>query len=325
MDVPEGIREVAEWQEWVVSRQQLLRSGISSRTITQRLARQRWQQLYRGVYALFTGTPTRSQQLWAAVLRAGPGAALSHFTAAELHKLVKPSVESIHVTIPATRRVVRVEGYPRIVVHISHRIEAATQLAREPARTTLEETVLDLTQLARTIDDVVAWITRGINSRSTTEGNLRKALAIRKKVHWRAELDDILQAAGNGVHSPLEYRYYRDVERAHGLPAGRRQVKVTLEGKTAYRDAYYEEYRVVVELDGLEFHPSHNRPEDRHRDVVSSAEGIETCRYGWPEVAGQPCETALWQARVLRRHGWKGSPTSCGPGCPVGRAFRTAA
>ena len=43
--------------------------------------------MHRGVYADFTGAPTREAQLWAALLRAGPGAVLSHWTAAERHGL----------------------------------------------------------------------------------------------------------------------------------------------------------------------------------------------------------------------------------------------
>jgi hypothetical protein len=333
MDIPCGIREVAEWQEWIVSRPQLLRAGVSSRTINYRLAGRTWQQLYWGVYALFTGTPTRTQLLWAAYLRAGPGAALSYWTAAELHQLTRGTLEAIQVTIPATRRVDTRNGIilaaqpagPSLIMHRSQRIEQATQPSREPARTTIEETVLDLVQMARNLDEVVKWITRGVNSRRATEDTLRAALAARKKVRWRPELDEILAAAGAGVHSPLEYRYYRDVERAHGLPPGRRQVRVVIDGKSAYRDVYYERYQVAVELDGVQAHPEETRPQDRHRDVVTSAEGIETCRYGWPEVAGHPCETAIWQARVLQQHGWTGHPAPCTPRCPVAVAFRGAA
>ncbi len=48
----------------------------------------------------------------------------------------------------------------------------------------------------------------------------------------------------------LEYRYLRDVERAHGLPRSRHQVRVVIAGQAAYRDAYYDEYQLAVELDG---------------------------------------------------------------------------
>ena len=147
---------------------------------------------------------------------------------------------------------------------------------------------------------------------------------MRKKMRWRAELDDVLTAAGSGIHSVLEYRYLRDVERAHGLPRSRHQVRVVIDGQVAYRDAYYEEYQVAVELDGRLAHPDEERWRDSHRDTRAGAQGVQTCRYDWRDVYAHPCQTALLQAQVLRRRGWRGTPKPCSPGCPVGRAFNQA-
>jgi predicted transcriptional regulator of viral defense system len=320
MHFPDGIRETAQWQAGVVSRRQLLAAGFSSDAVGERLRRGHWEQMYRGVYALFSGVPDREAWLWAAVLRAGPGAVLSHCTAAELHGLVDPPdepSEAIHVTVPSTRRI-EARG---IGVHISGRIEQATQANRQPPRTSVEETVLDLTQLACTFDDVCGWITRACGRRRTTEDRLREAIDARKKIRWRAELGEILTVAGSGIHSALEYRYLRDVERAHGLPQSRHQVRVRIDGKNAYRDAYYDEYKVAVELDGRLAHRDEDRWRDNHRDIVASAEGIQTCRYTWQGIRAHPCETAVWQAKVLREQGWPGTPVPCSPHCPVALAF----
>jgi very-short-patch-repair endonuclease len=183
----------------------------------------------------------------------------------------------------------------------------------------VEETVLDLVQFARNFDEVCGWITRACGRRLTTEERLRAAMASRKKMRWRPELDDILAAAGDGIHSVLEYRYLRDVERAHGLPRSKHQVRVVVDGKSAYRDAYYEEYQVVVELDGRAAHPDDERWRDNRRDVNAGTRGIVTYRYGWRDVYSHPCETALLQARILRQRGWKGTPRPCSPQCPAGR------
>jgi hypothetical protein len=47
----------------------------------------------------------------------------------------------------------------------------------------------------------------------------------RARVRWRAEMSRVLADIGDGVHSALEYRYVRDVERAHRLPAAKRRAK----------------------------------------------------------------------------------------------------
>jgi hypothetical protein len=93
-------------------------------------------------------------------------------------------------------------------------------------------------------------------------------------------------------------------------------VRVVIEGKTVYRDAYYEKFKLATELDGKLAHPD----QERWRDNQAGAHGILTTRYGWRDVYGHPCETALLQARILRKRGWTGRPRPCSPACPVRRA-----
>jgi predicted transcriptional regulator of viral defense system len=316
-DIPAEAAEIAQRQAGAVSRQQLLQAGLSSQLSIRRVERGRWQQLYRGVYAVFTGPPSRDTWLWASVLRAGEGAVLSHQSAAELHGLIDGPAERICVTVPSTRRITT----PGILVRMSGRVGEARQPNREPPRTTVEETVFDLAQLARTFDDACGWITRACGRRLTTEERLRATLALRRKMRWRAELDDVLAAAGDGIHSVLEYRYVRDVERAHCLPRSQHQVRVVIDGKAVYRDAYYDEYRVAVELDGRLAHPDEERWRDSQRDNKAGAQGVQTVRYSWRDVYGNPCETALLQAQILRQRGWRESPRPCSARCPVGRGW----
>jgi predicted transcriptional regulator of viral defense system len=316
-DIPSQIGALAQRQAGAISRQQLVDAGLNPQLIIRRLERRRWQQLYRGVYATFSGLPPRETWLWAAVLSAGDGAVLSHQTAAELHGLLDPSADAIYVTVPSTRRV----ATRGLIIRTSGRVEQARQPNRAPPRTSVEETVLDLVQIAPGFDDACGWITKACAKRVTTEEKLRAALAIRKKMRWRAELDDVLAATGSGIHSVLEYRYLRDVERAHGLPRSRHQVRVVIDGKVVYRDVYYDKYQVAVELDGRLTHPDEERWRDNHRDIQAGTQGVQTCRYGWRDVYANACQTALLQAQVLRRRGWRGTPKPCSASCPVGRAF----
>jgi len=316
-DIPGEISALAQRQAGAISRPQLIDAGLSPQLIIRRLERGRWQQLYRGVYATFSGLPPRETWLWAAVLSAGEGAVLSHQTAAELHGLLDHPTDAIYVTVPSNRRI----ATHGVIIRTSNRVEQARQPNRALPRTSVEETVLDLAQLAPGFDDVCGWITKACAKRLTTEEKLRTALAMRKKMRWRAELDDVLAAAGSGIHSVLEYRYLRDVERAHGLPRSRHQVRAVIDGKVVYRDAYYEEYQVAVELDGRLAHPDEERWRDSHRDTQAGVQGVQTCRYGWRDVYARACQTALLQAQILRRRGWRGIPKPCSASCPVGRAF----
>jgi hypothetical protein len=58
-------------------------------------------------------------------------------------------------------------------------------------------------------------------------------------VHYSARL---LTEDAAGLHSILERRYDRDVERPHGLPAGSRQAHVRHDDRSEYRDRLYDAY-----------------------------------------------------------------------------------
>ncbi len=244
---------------------------------------------------------------------------VSHETAAELHRLADQPTDLIHVTVPLERRVVAVEG---VSIYRSARALGAVQGHTYPPRTKIEETVLDLTQTAATFDDVCGWVTRAFARDLTDDSRLRAAMGMRPKLRWRADLHELIAAAADGDHSVLEYRYDRDVERAHGLPEARRQVPFTGPGgQRGRRDRVYEDYAVVVELDGRLGHTDDSAWKDKARDNAAAVDGMQTLRYGWEQVRRKPCQTAAEVATVLRVHGWPGRPRSCSPGCPAPRAF----
>jgi hypothetical protein len=314
-ELPHTLRNLARNQAGVVPRSQAIRAGLTSDMIKFRLVSDQWQPLHRGVYATFTGIPGRAAHLWAAVLSAGPGAALSHETAAEVHRLTDNSTHLIHVTVPVQRRVVTTDG---VALHRSARAIAAVQGHTYPPRTKVEETVLDLTQTAATFDDVCGWVTRAIARDLTGEDRLHEAMSARKKLRWRAELHELIAAASGGDHSVLEFRYHNDVERAHGLPESGRQVPFTGPGRRwGRRDRTYEKYAVVIELDGRLAHPAEDQWKDKARDNAAAVGGLQSLRYGWNDVRRQPCTTAVQVARVLRLHGWDGRLRPCSPVCPA--------
>ena len=212
--------ELVELQSGVISRKQAILGGMEPDVIDGLLRSRRWQWLQRGSYAVFTGQPPREATLWAALLRAGPGAALSHQTAAELFRLTDRPSSLIHLTIPAGRRV---DGIAGAVIHRSARVEEARHPALLPPRTRIEETVLDLTQNAACAEDAFSWVCSACQRGLTTTARLGSAMSTRRKLRWRAELSGLLSDVGEGAHSVLEYRYVRRVERPHGLPRARRQ------------------------------------------------------------------------------------------------------
>ncbi len=312
--VPGQLRGLLDAQSGVFARWQASALGVDLEFARTRLRRGRWQRLQLGVYAAFTGAVSREVELWAAVLRAGPHAVLSHLSAAELDGFAPRPSRLIHVTVPLAQHMVKVPG---IVVHRSGRLDLARHPARTPPRTRIEETALDLVQLAPTFDDAFGWISRPCNGRLTTPQLIRAAMESRGRVRWRRQLDLALSDIAEGVMSPLENRWVRDVERAHGLPPAERQVLIVRDGQPQYLDNLYAELSLGVELDGQAFHPADERWLDIRRDNALAADGILVLRYGWADVDGRPCVTAAQFSQVAVQRGWTGSVHRCGPTCTI--------
>jgi hypothetical protein len=312
------LHELTERQCGVLAARQLTQAGVTKNAINAKVRAGRWRRMHRGVYATFSGEPPRLAQLWAAVLGAGPSAMLSHQTAAELARLTDKPSELVHVTVPITRRVEKSQG---IVIHYSTRAREALHPARLPPQTRIEETVLDLASAAKTFDDACGWVTRSLQRGLTTQASLGHYLELRRKIRWRAELAELLTLDAAGLHSVLELRYRRDVERPHGLPKGTRQARFRRGDHNEYRDVLYEAYLTAVELDGELAHIGAAWRRDARRDNAAAADGIVTLRYVWFDVTMSPCEVAAEVARVLARRGFAGA-RPCSPSCPVGRNKR---
>jgi len=311
-------RELVRLQEGVVTRGQALAAGLTPKAIEARLRRGHWQPIHPGVYATFTGEPGRPAMLWAAVLRAGKHAVLSHQTAAELHGLADVAAPLIHVTVPSGSQVTRPLG---VAVHYSRRLALSRHPALSPPRTRVEDTVLDLADGASSADEAIGLALRAIGRRRTTAQLRAATLRGRSRSRWRAGVLAALDPAAQGAHSLLEYRYGVRVEQPHGLPRGMRQRRVRRDGHHEYQDVTYDEYLTVVELDGGAAHPSGESWRDRRRDNVNAAHGLVTLRLCWADVSEQPCATAALVGATLQRRGWRGRPTPCGPTCTLPRAI----
>ncbi len=306
------LAEILRTQSGVISRQQALGAGLPSAVVDNQLRCKRWQQLQRGVYACFTGSPPRDAELWAAVLRAGDGAALSYRTAAELYGLDRAPGGLIHVTVPAGRRAGIIRGG---VVHFSRCLDQTRHPALLPPRTRIDETVLDLALSSASFDEAFDWLCRAVGRRLTTPARLTTALQTRSKVRWRIGLLTALADVGDGAQSNLELRYVRNVERAHGLPPAQRQAKIVTGNRTRYVDNLYEEAKLAVELDGRAAHPPEQRWDDSHRDNEHASVGILTVRYNWADVTNRACSVAAQVGELLRIRGTAVRLRRCGPSC----------
>ena len=311
--------DLLSFQAQVVSNRQARGQGMSGHAIARRVRSGAWQRLHHGTYAAFSGTPSREARLWAVVLRVGPGAVLSHETAAEIHRLSDKPSSKIHVTVSASRNPARNHRIPGVVVHRARNVASERLPPWQLPRTPVAETVLDLADAARTFDDAYGWLARATGRELASVPQLRVALAARSRIRWRVLLAEALAEAQDGAMSPLERRYVRDVERAHGLPSARRQARRELAGGVRFLDNYYADFRLCVELDGRTSHPPEQKWADASRDNDNLfRDDVATMRFGLLDVTTRRCVQASRLAALFLRRGWDGVGLHpCNPQCTV--------
>ncbi|MCZ3388225.1 MAG: hypothetical protein LH645_03695 [Actinomycetia bacterium] len=178
------------------------------------------------------------------------------------------------------------------------------------------DTVLDLIAEMRSADDVVALLTDSCRSLVVWAEQILKTMGRRRRQRYRQFVKEVLDDVIGGVESLLEHKYLVRVERPHGLPYGRRQVKARARGRPIREDAEYDEFDTLVELDGRMGHEGSGRHRDSRRDNSNTVGKKATLRYGHANLE-KPCEAAMEVATVLTDRGWTGQIKRCGPHCPA--------
>jgi len=311
---PELLNQVSTEQHALLTRRQCLTAGMSDKAIRWRLDRGWWVAVHHGVYLTQPGRDDWHTRAVAAHL-AVPDSAWSHRSAGFVHGLVRSAPATIELVVGAGRRIDAPDG---VVVRRRRRVDQAVDPLHWPWRTTAAETVLDIAG-SSDADELFALLGRAFQRRLTSEDEIRAALAVRRAYRWRHLLAVVLADVAEGAESAMEVRYVNDVERAHGLPGGIRQM-ASPSGTSQRHDIGYLDQRVVVELDGR---LGHEGREERVRDGVRDRRGATvgwlTVRAFWIDVAVRPCALAVDVGAVLGTRGWRDQPHRCRRrGCCVG-------
>lgn len=258
-----AIRDLAERQHGVVATRQLLALGIGERLIDERARTMRLVRLHRGVHAVGHRRLSRKGEWLAAVLACGPGAALSHMSAAHLWG-IRGSRGRIEV--------VRRSGHRRphgVWLH---------QTRSLPAEDLKVEAAIPTTSVERTLVDIAGHLDNRQLERALVEADraalldwprLRRLLdrSFGKKGRGRlSRLVEEVDPRAVEARSPLEVDFLALCRRA-GLPLP--QVNVLVEAYLV--DFLWPTQRVIVETDGFAFHSDPRSFERDHLSTVALA------------------------------------------------------
>lgn len=170
----------------------------------------------------------------------------------------------------------------------------------------IEEALVDVgstLELEPWVGRVLDAVAQGVTSVS----HVRAALEARGRGRDRAQRLDVLGDL-MGLESRLEFLYARDVERAHGLPVGERQVSVS---RGTRSDVRLEAWNTIIELDGRLGHDGSGVFRDEWRDNAHAIGSDVTLRYGSVALRSRPCTVAFQVGARLRSQGWQGPLRRC--------------
>lgn len=293
--IPQALLDLIAAQRGAISTSQAIECGLTPKAL-RRVARE-WTTLAPGLHIV--GKVTWPPFARAALLRGGPDAALGGAAAAHVLGFIQEPPPTITVWSPH-RRAPLTHGRLRAVYR-----RGARHAWGQFRRTSAEVTLLDLAGEADEFT-LVEGVTRACARRATSPSLLRSALDGRERQVRRALIEQLCDAAEDGVESVLEWLFHKGVLVAHGFDLPSRQVR----SPQGYRvDVWFEDVGVLAELDGSKFHDGDT---DAVRDNRHAIElGVVTLRFTWRQVLREPCAVARVLAQALRTRGWKGSCRPC--------------
>jgi very-short-patch-repair endonuclease len=285
VDSDAAIVALAREQHGLVHVRQLRMLRLDTRAIRRRVARG-W--LIERVGGVFQVGPIAGQCAaeMAALLRYGPGSTLSDHSAAARWEL-RARPELVHLTVRSGAAT-----QPGVLLH-RRRLQPEDRTVHKGLR---------ITTPARTIADLSPSVPAVELQRLIEEVQLKR-LATRTRLEAYAPGRPALRAALAAHDEPRltrseAERRLLELIRAAGLPPPRTNTRVL--GLEV--DMLWPEQRLIVEVDGYEFHGSRPAFErDRRRDARLLAAGYRVMRVTWRQLVEEPERVIAVIAAALAR------------------------
>ena len=258
------VARLATRQSGVAGRRQLLALGLTEGDIRHRVATRRLIRVHQGVYAVGHEALSDRGRCIAALLAAGPGAVMSHRTAAYLWKLIPSMPQFIDVTV--TNR--RPRQREAIHIHYADHIDTTTHEG------------LPLTTPLQTLHDAGT-------SRTWSE-------ALFLGLVDRSEAPSVNEPTQSELEAAL----------LQALEAARLPMPLTQQRVGPYRvDFLWPDHKLIVETDGWAGHGHRAAFErDRARDADLQARGYRILRFTWRQVLHETLLVVVRIAQCTPHH-----------------------
>jgi putative AbiEi antitoxin of type IV toxin-antitoxin system/uncharacterized protein DUF559 len=286
--VDAALSALAGRQHGIVTTAQIVAAGLSQSGIRDRVKRGALHRIHRGVYSVGHASLSRFGEFLAAVLAAGPGAALSHDSCGELFEVRRWPTGEIHVSAPRRLRIGGVRTHRTALGPLDVVVYKGIPV------TNVARLLVDLTDVTDA-HEILTVISEAAWRKRLDLGATRAALA---RANGRRNLGALTEAIARyergekGPKSRVELAFLRLVGEPRPLS------NADVEGEEV--DAHWPERKLIVEVDGHGHRRPAQRRDDARRDAKLRAAGWTVLRVTAAEVEREP-------DRVLSRLGCSGS------------------
>jgi hypothetical protein len=261
----------------VMSGAQLRDVGLGRGAVHNAVRSGRLHRVHHGVYALGHTLLRPEGHRLAAVLACGPGAVLSHRSAAAHWELLATSQQRIDVSAPRTR-----QGVPGIRLHTSRSLDAQDTTRHEGIPiTTVHRTLLDLAATTRA-DQLENALAQAMHLQLYDQRAIDDVIARSNGHRGTKVLEEATRQEPQITKSMWEIRMLRLV-RSAGLPEPicNEALHAPDHGE-CHPDFYWPAHGLIVETDGWEAHRTLAAfRKDRAKDAALTAAGYKVLRFTW--------------------------------------------
>ncbi|MBA3783391.1 MAG: hypothetical protein H0X12_16255 [Nocardioides sp.] len=300
------VAELAAHQGGVVSRAQIYALGLTRAEVRADVRAGRWARVGSRSIVVHTGDVSTEGRWWAAVFEGGDRACLDGETALLASGLQHYASSVIRVSVP---RGVLAHHFGWADIRQTRRWRADDVVASGVPRVKVEIAAVRAALWARSDKQAALLLSMTVQQGLSTPERIGRALLDVRRDRRRSLAHAVVLDLLGGARSLGELDFARQCRR-RGLPEPTRQAVRRGRDGRYYLDALWEDYAVVVEIDGIQ----HGRADQvvadalRHNEVT--LDHLTVMRLPLLGLRVAPGEFFDQIARALTAGGWNSPPTS---------------
>jgi very-short-patch-repair endonuclease len=267
-----AIERVAAGQGGVVGRRQLYHLGVTRWEVEAELRAKRWTRI--GPQCVLVGQGTEQSELWRALFEVGPSAVLDGITALQVAGLRTIDTPLIQVAVPKSVTPHRCRG---VRVYETRRYRSEDVIRDGIPRMRPPTAAVHAALWARTNSEAALCVVAPVQQRLLSVDELAEAVDLIQRHARKKLLRGLVGDVGSGIEAMGEREFAR-LCRRRGWPKPTRQQVRRLPSGRVYFDVAWEQFHVVVEIDGVQHLDAAVAAKDALKQNAATLDGARVLR-----------------------------------------------